>query len=281
MPRTAAIQTLGCKVNSYESELIGESLRRAGWQLSGADQPADLYVINTCTVTREADRQARQAVRRLVRRNPDALVVVTGCYAQMDGEVCARIPGVDLVLGNDRKLDLVRYLPELEQGSLPKIMVGDLNEHVSLPAEMLTGFESRTRAFVQVQQGCNQGCMFCMAVTLQSADPKDFSNPYGKVDTMHSVRLEVRDGERNRVRGPPRWVGEEPRSLTARHQGDQFVICPTAANKLPRDLPIAENRSAVGNLGDLTQAMRYIDDAAAFCRELADPLKEPSDTRRC
>ncbi len=117
MPRTAAIQTLGCKVNSYESELIGESLRRAGWRLSDADQPADLYVINTCTVTREADRQARQAVRRLVRRNPDALVVVTGCYAQMDGEACARIPGVDLVLGNDRKLDLVRFLPGLEQGS--------------------------------------------------------------------------------------------------------------------------------------------------------------------
>lgn len=162
MPRTAAIETLGCKVNTYESELIGESLRRAGWRLASTDKPADLYVINTCTVTREADRQARQAVRRLVRRNPDALVVVTGCYAQMDGEACGRIPGVDLVLGNDRKLDLVRYLPELEQGSLPKIMVGDLNEHVSLPTGILTGFEARTRAFVQVQQGCNQGCMFCI-----------------------------------------------------------------------------------------------------------------------
>ncbi|MDZ7841487.1 MAG: tRNA (N(6)-L-threonylcarbamoyladenosine(37)-C(2))-methylthiotransferase MtaB [Gammaproteobacteria bacterium] len=162
MPRTAAIETLGCKVNTFESELIGESLRGAGWRIQDSDRAADLYVINTCTVTREADRQARQVVRRLVRRNPEALVVVTGCYAQMDGEACGRIPGVDLVLGNDRKLDLVRYLPDLERGSLPKIMVGDLNEHVSLPAGILTGFDARTRAFIQIQQGCNQGCMFCI-----------------------------------------------------------------------------------------------------------------------
>ncbi len=162
MPRTAAIKTLGCKVNTFESELIGESLRGAGWRIQDSDRAADLYVINTCTVTREADRQARQAVRRLVRRNPEALVVVTGCYAQMDGEACGRIPGVDLVLGNDRKLDLVHYLPDLERGSLPKIMVGDLNEHVSLPSGILTGFEARTRAFIQIQQGCNQGCMFCI-----------------------------------------------------------------------------------------------------------------------
>jgi len=160
--RTAAIETLGCKVNAFESELIGQSLARAGWHVGCADQPADLYVINTCTVTREADRQARQTVRRLIRRNPDALVVVTGCYAQMDGKTCGRIPGVDLVLGNDCKLDLVSYLPRLEQGTLPKVLVGDLNEHVSLPDQLLTGFEGKSRAFVQVQQGCNQGCMFCI-----------------------------------------------------------------------------------------------------------------------
>lgn len=162
MTRTAAIETLGCKVNTFESELIGESLRRSGWRVLAADQPADLYVVNTCTVTREADRQARQTVRRLIRRNPEALVVVTGCYAQMDGDVCGRIPGVDLVLGNDRKLELASYLPALEQGRLPRVLVGDLDEHVSLPAQILTGFEEKSRAFVQVQQGCNQGCMFCI-----------------------------------------------------------------------------------------------------------------------
>lgn len=162
MPRTAVIETLGCKVNAFESELIGQSLKAAGWRLLEPGERAGLYVINTCTVTREADRQARQVVRRLIRRNPDALVVVTGCYAQMDGDACGRIPGVDLVLGNDRKLDLVSHLPALEQGALPKVLVGDLNEHVSLPEQLLSGFEGRSRAFVQVQQGCNQGCMFCI-----------------------------------------------------------------------------------------------------------------------
>jgi threonylcarbamoyladenosine tRNA methylthiotransferase MtaB len=160
--RTAAIETLGCKVNTFESELIGQALAKRGWRILAPGEKADLFVINTCTVTREADRQARQTVRRAIRRNPEALVVVTGCYAQMDGETCGRIPGVDLVLGNDRKLDLANYLPRLEEGALPRVLVGDLDEHVSLPDQLLTGFEGRSRAFVQVQQGCNQGCMFCI-----------------------------------------------------------------------------------------------------------------------
>lgn len=159
---SAAIATLGCKVNAFESELIAQSLATKGYRILDNGQAADLYVINTCTVTREADRQARQTVRRLIRQNPNALVVVTGCYAQMNGETCGRIPGVDLVLGNDRKLDLVNYLPQLEQSRLPKVLVGDLNDHVSLPNQLLAGFDARTRAFVQVQQGCNQGCTFCI-----------------------------------------------------------------------------------------------------------------------
>lgn len=160
--KRVGITTLGCKVNTYESELIGETLKTRDWSLVPATEAADLYLINTCTVTREADRQARQAVRRAVRTNPNALVVVTGCYAQMDAQACAAIPGVDLVLGNDQKLDVHTLLPALEKGELPKVMVGDLDKHVSLPAQLLTGFEAHTRAFVQIQQGCDQGCTFCI-----------------------------------------------------------------------------------------------------------------------
>ena len=124
---------------------------------------ADLYIINTCTVTKEADRQARQEVRRAIRSNPEALVVVTGCYAQISPQACASIPGVDLVIGNDRKLDIDKLLPEGKRCSLgADIIVGDLNEHVSLPDQLLTGFEGQTRAFVQIQQGCDQGCTFCI-----------------------------------------------------------------------------------------------------------------------
>lgn len=160
--QTVGITTLGCKVNTYESELIGEALKTEHWHLVPSSQKADLYLINTCTVTREADRQARQEVRKVIKRNPDALVVVTGCYAQMDPEACAAIPGVDLVLGNDRKLDIHRLLPKLQKGDLPQVMVGDLDQHISLPNQLLAGYEAHTRAFVQIQQGCDQGCTFCI-----------------------------------------------------------------------------------------------------------------------
>jgi len=162
MTKKVGITTLGCKVNTYESELIGEALKTDDWQIVPNTEAADLYLINTCTVTREADRQARQEVRKLVKRNPDALVVVTGCYAQIDPQVCADIPGVDLVLGNDRKLDMHKLLPQLERGELPKVLVGDLDQHVSLPDQLLAGYEAHTRAFVQIQQGCDQGCTFCI-----------------------------------------------------------------------------------------------------------------------
>ena len=160
--RRVGITTLGCKVNAFESELIGQALKTDDWRLVANGEPADLYVINTCTVTREADRQARQEVRKAIKRNPQALVVVTGCYAQMDPAACAAIPGVDLVLGNDRKLDTHLLLPKLERGELPQVMVGDLDEHVSLPEQLLAGYEAHTRAFVQIQQGCDQGCTFCI-----------------------------------------------------------------------------------------------------------------------
>lgn len=160
--KRVGITTLGCKVNTYESELIGETLKTDNWSVVPNTEAADLYLINTCTVTREADRQARQEVRKAVKRNPEALVVVTGCYAQMDPQACADIPGVDLVLGNDRKLDMHELLPQLEEGELPKVMVGDLDQHVSLPDQILAGYEAYTRAFVQIQQGCDQGCTFCI-----------------------------------------------------------------------------------------------------------------------
>jgi len=160
--KKVGITTLGCKVNTYESELISQMLQTKNWQPVKDSEKADLYLINTCTVTREADRQARQAVRKAIKRNPDALLVVTGCYAQIEPEVCAQIPGVDLVLGNDRKLDIHQLLPKLERGELPKVLVGDLDQHISLPEHLLGSYEAHTRAFVQIQQGCDQGCTFCI-----------------------------------------------------------------------------------------------------------------------
>jgi len=185
-----AVFTLGCKVNSFESEHLAQQLVQRGYRRvagDGADASAaaDLCVINTCTVTAEADRQARQLVRRAVRRHPAARVVVTGCYAQMEADACAAIPGVDAVIGNARKLDIPQLVGPLFDGDgagdgvgagegagagepphrWPKIMVDNfdaLDGDVGLPAELLTGFAGRSRAFVQVQQGCDRGCTFCI-----------------------------------------------------------------------------------------------------------------------
>ena len=156
------IATLGCKVNSFESELIADKLTGQGYRRVGRHDPADLCLINTCTVTAEADRQARQLVRRVVRNNPEAWIVVTGCYAQMEARACAAIPGVDLVVGNGGKLDIPALLDELYSGGLPPVMVGDVDREISLPRQLVGGFEGRVRAFVQIQQGCDQGCTFCI-----------------------------------------------------------------------------------------------------------------------
>ncbi len=160
--RTVGFETLGCKVNTFETELLAQSLRDINWDVADAGDTADVFIINTCTVTGEADRQARQLVRRIVRRNPNALVVVTGCYAQVNPRACARIPGVDLVVGNDRKLDLDRILLERSAAESPQVLVGDVSEHLSLPSGLVDGLTGHSRAFVQVQQGCDQGCTFCV-----------------------------------------------------------------------------------------------------------------------
>jgi threonylcarbamoyladenosine tRNA methylthiotransferase MtaB len=160
--RRVATTTMGCKVNQFETEAIRQALQGDAFELVPFEAEADLYLVNTCTVTREADRQARQLVRRALRRNPEALMVVTGCYAQRDPEAVAAIPGVDLVLGNGEKLDVHGLIPELAAGALPQVMVGSPDEASTVPEGLLTRFESRTRGFLQVQQGCDQSCTFCI-----------------------------------------------------------------------------------------------------------------------
>ncbi len=157
--RRLAVHTLGCKVNAYESEVLAAALARRGWVRADDDGPVALCIVNTCTVTAESDRQARQLVRRLARRHPGARIVVTGCYAERDPQACARLPGVDLVVGNARKLDLPDLLDRLAG---PAVLRPPLDGQVSLPRELVDGLAGHTRAFVQVQQGCDQGCTFCV-----------------------------------------------------------------------------------------------------------------------
>lgn len=143
------VVTFGCRINAYESEIFKEKLAKVD----------KLIVVNTCAVTGEAERQCRQAIRKLRRENPQARIIVTGCAAQVFPKKFAEMPEVDLVLGNKEKTEIEKYITgEITE----KDIVGDIFSYDSYDAYLITGFEGRQRAFVQVQQGCNHRCTYCI-----------------------------------------------------------------------------------------------------------------------
>ncbi|MGI6035093.1 MAG: tRNA (N(6)-L-threonylcarbamoyladenosine(37)-C(2))-methylthiotransferase MtaB [Limnochordia bacterium] len=161
MGKKVALETLGCKVNQYETEAVGELFRRRGYRLVDPREAADVYVINTCTVTSASDRKCRQAIRRYRRLNPQALVVAMGCYTQHAPEEIAALPGVAVVVGVDQRglvVDLVEQALEEGPGVQMVHPAASIQEFEELPIET---FRGRTRAFIKVQDGCNQHCTYC------------------------------------------------------------------------------------------------------------------------
>lgn len=161
-PVTIAFATLGCKLNQVETQEIRGLLEGQGYRAVPFEEPAQVYVINTCTVTGRADFSDRQMIRRAIARNPDALVVVTGCYAQTSPEAIARIPGVDLIVGNQEKYDLAALLGSLRKQARPLIRVGDVSRARTVPTAPFTKFAGRSRAYVKIQDGCQHRCAFCI-----------------------------------------------------------------------------------------------------------------------
>lgn len=157
--RTVAFHTLGCKLNFSETSTLSRSLEGQGFVKKEFEEVADVYVINTCSVTDNADKECRQLVRRIQRKAPEGLVVVIGCYAQLKPREISQIPGVDLVLGASEKFNLATHLRELTKGDSAKISSCDIED--------VSGFNSswsvndRTRTFLKVQDGCDYTCSFC------------------------------------------------------------------------------------------------------------------------
>ena len=177
---TVGIYTLGCKVNQYESEAIAEELSRAGIEVVAAAEACDAYIINTCTVTAESDRKARQFIRRAISKNPDAYITVTGCMAQTQAQRICEIEGVDAVIGNSEKLEAARVtarlLAEGKQKTAPTVSVGDVE---SAPFEpMSIRAFGRTRAYVKIEDGCESRCTYCI---IPSARGKIRSKPHDEV----------------------------------------------------------------------------------------------------
>ncbi|MBJ6723185.1 tRNA (N(6)-L-threonylcarbamoyladenosine(37)-C(2))-methylthiotransferase MtaB [Geomesophilobacter sediminis] len=155
-----AITTLGCKINQFESAAMTEALAKEGYELVPFSETADVYIINSCTVTAKTDAESRRLIRRGNRLNPDARIVVTGCYAQMAGEDLLKIPGVNLILGNSEKRSITDFLRDL--GDEPKAVVSDIAREKSTEGFQLETFAEHTRAFLQVQNGCDARCAYCI-----------------------------------------------------------------------------------------------------------------------
>ncbi|MBQ8636873.1 MAG: tRNA (N(6)-L-threonylcarbamoyladenosine(37)-C(2))-methylthiotransferase MtaB [Clostridia bacterium] len=156
--KSVAICTLGCKVNQYETEAMLELFKNAGYTKVDFDDFADVYVINTCTVTSMSDRKSRQMIRRAKRLNPDSYVIVCGCYAQTAPQAVASIDGVDLIIGTNEHTNVVRCAEEKFKG----IIVNDISSNHSFENLSINNHSGKSRAYVKVQEGCNQFCTYCI-----------------------------------------------------------------------------------------------------------------------
>lgn len=161
--KKVAFLTLGCKVNSYETEGMRELFLKAGAEETAFEKEADVYVVNTCSVTNMADRKSRQMLHRAKKKNPDALIVAAGCYAQATGETLAQQENIDLVVGNNQKAKIVELvesvLEKKEEHRCAVLDIGKEKAYEELPIETVT---ERTRAYIKIEDGCNQFCSYCI-----------------------------------------------------------------------------------------------------------------------
>lgn len=159
--KKAALHNLGCKVNAYETEAMQQLLEQAGYEIVPFEEKADVYIVNTCTVTNIADRKSRQMLHRAKKQNPEALVVAAGCYVQAAEAELKEDSAVDLLIGNNRKKDLISILKAYESGVQEDAVI-DINHTKEYEALSVTQTAEHTRAYVKVQDGCNQFCSYCI-----------------------------------------------------------------------------------------------------------------------
>lgn len=159
---TVAFHTLGCKVNHYETESIWQLFKNHDYQKVDFEEKADVYVINTCTVTNTGDKKSRQVIRRAIRRNPDAIVAVTGCYAQTTPSDIANIPGVDVIVGTQGREKLIDYIEQYRRERRPINAVKNIMKNREFEELDVPEFSDRTRASLKIQEGCNNFCTFCI-----------------------------------------------------------------------------------------------------------------------
>ena len=174
--KTVAFYTLGCKVNQYETEAISELFIERGYTVVDFSEKADVYVINTCSVTAMSDRKSRQIIRRAKKQNCHSIIVVTGCYAQVSPDSVLDIEGVNLVIGTNEKSKIVAEVEKLS-GKSKSLCVKDISRTHDFEEMTVTGYSSMTRAYIKIQEGCNQFCSYCIIPyargPIRSRSPQD------------------------------------------------------------------------------------------------------------
>src|SRR6476620_11560007 len=175
--QTVAFHTLGCKVNHYETEAIWQIFKQEGYERVDFEGRSDVYIINTCTVTNTGDKKSRQVIRRAIRKNPDAVVCVTGCYAQTSPAEIMAIPGVDIVVGTQDRIKMLDYIEQYKNERKPINGVGNIMKNRVYEELDVPSFTDRTRASLKIQEGCNNFCTFCIIPwargLMRSRDPKE------------------------------------------------------------------------------------------------------------
>ena len=174
---SVAFHTLGCKVNHYETEAIWQLFKDNGYSRTEFEKQSDVYVINTCTVTNTGDKKSRQVIRRAIRQNPDAVICVTGCYAQTSPAEIMAIPGVDIVVGTQERTKMLDYIEQYKTERKPINAVGNIMKNRVYEELDVPSFTDRTRASLKIQEGCNNFCTFCIIPwargLMRSRDPEE------------------------------------------------------------------------------------------------------------
>ncbi len=159
-----AFVTLGCKTNQYETDALMDLFYKNRYEIVDFDDFSDVYVINTCTVTHVSDKKSRQMIRRAKKSNPDGIVVVVGCYAQISPEEVSAIEDVDIVIGTDSRSEVLQYIEDFKGGQTekPYVIVKDIMKVNQFEELSLGTITAHTRAFIKIQEGCNQYCSYCI-----------------------------------------------------------------------------------------------------------------------
>lgn len=260
--KTVTLHTLGCKLNYAESSTLAMRFREKGFTIKEFGEKSDIFVLNTCSVTDNADSECRQIIRRVIRKNPETYVIVTGCYAQLQPDECSSIKGVDLVLGAAEKLRLFDYVENFEKKDYSCIFRGPESELTDFEYAHSSDLDSRTRAFLKIQDGCDYKCTFC---TIPSARGKSRSMMFNEISYHVNKLLEA---------GYKEIVLTGVNTGDYRSGGKKFVDVLYEMQKL--GVPRVRISSVEPNLLS-DEIIKLVKSSRVFCRHFHIPLQSGDD----